>query len=195
MHREAEREANKAQARVWLRHARKLREGARLQVLPKSLGDPLLASLLEKAEDPAVQPVKRKKAAHPFQCQECGRRTSRHTCPGCGSSDIDLAPPAGTKTGPGTPWREFPKSVSGDSILEAMMKAEDTGVAGWPLVPSKRFPGERTLSCPKCKSTDVTLTGHYAARGTGPGGRGRLGDPGATNIIRCESCRHQEVYA
>lgn len=33
------------------------------------------------------------------------------------------------------------------------------GIGGWPLVPSATFPGETTLSCPKCGSTAVTLTG------------------------------------
>lgn len=42
-----------------------------------------------------------------FQCQECGRLTNAHACPGCRSTDIDLAPLPGMATGPGTPWRAF----------------------------------------------------------------------------------------
>lgn len=59
------------------------------------------------------------------------------------------------------------------------------GAHGWPLVPSTAFPGELTLACPKCGSTNVTLTVAY-----GPGGR--LGDPGATDIIRCEACKQAD---
>jgi hypothetical protein len=61
-----------------------------------------------------------------------------------------------------------------------------TGAHGWPLVPSKRFPGELTLACPKCGSTDIVFTGAY-----GPGGR--LGDPGGHDIVRCRSCKHQSM--
>ena len=63
-----------------------------------------------------------------------------------------------------------------------------TGAHGWPLVPSVRFPGETTLACPKCGSTDVYLTVAY-----GPGGR--LGDPGATDIIGCNACGHRDYKA
>ena len=59
---------------------------------------------------------------------------------------------------------------------------------GWPMVPSKAFPGELTNGCPTCGSTDVTITGAYAARGTGPCGRGRLGDPGGSSWLLCNGC-------
>jgi hypothetical protein len=64
----------------------------------------------------------------------------------------------------------------------------NTGANGWPLVPSKAFPGEQTLACPRCKSTNVTMTVRYPIRGSGPMGRGRLGDVGTKNVNRCESC-------
>jgi hypothetical protein len=46
-----------------------------------------------------------------------------------------------------------------------------------------RCPGE----C-RCGSRDVTSTAIYPVRGTGPGGRGRLGDPGACGISECHAC-------
>jgi hypothetical protein len=58
---------------------------------------------------------------------------------------------------------------------------------GWPLTPSKRFPKETALECPKCGSQNITLTGHGTGRGTGPGGRHRLGDPSVSYAL-CESC-------
>lgn len=59
------------------------------------------------------------------------------------------------------------------------------GAHGWPLVPSKTFPGEDTLSCPDCGRTDIKLSVIY-----GPGGR--LGDPGAVNTITCGVCGKRE---
>jgi hypothetical protein len=59
-----------------------------------------------------------------------------------------------------------------------------TGAHGWPLAPSKHFPGELTLACPQCHSTDIMMTVAY-----GPGGR--LGDPGATDIVACQTCGHR----
>lgn len=51
------------------------------------------------------------------------------------------------------------------------------GAFGWPLVPSKRFPKEESLSCPRCGSTDVVLSTY-----------GKLGDPQSGNTIRCKKC-------
>jgi hypothetical protein len=62
------------------------------------------------------------------------------------------------------------------------------GRGGWPLVASPTFPGERTLACPKCGSGGVEMTVAYPPVGTGPGGRGRLGDPGSSEVNRCVSC-------
>ena len=62
------------------------------------------------------------------------------------------------------------------------------GAHGWPLAPSQRFPGELTLACPACGSLDVTLGTRYPVHGTGPLGRGRLGDPGATEYSSCAVC-------
>jgi hypothetical protein len=66
-----------------------------------------------------------------------------------------------------------------------------TGAYGCPLVPSKRFPGELTLACVKCGSTDITMTGCYPVYGTGPCGRGRLGDPGGLDWAECGACGHR----
>jgi hypothetical protein len=65
---------------------------------------------------------------------------------------------------------------------------QKTGAQGWPLVPSTHFPGELTLGCPQCGSTDITMSVQYPVRGTGPMGRGRLGDPGSREYNRCNSC-------
>jgi hypothetical protein len=67
------------------------------------------------------------------------------------------------------------------------------GAHGWPLVPSKAFPGELTLACPKCGGTEILLTGSYGFPGTGPNGRGRLGDRGGLDVIRCETCKHEHT--
>lgn len=58
-----------------------------------------------------------------------------------------------------------------------------TGAHGWPLVPSTCFPEEHTLACPRCGSTNITLSVQY-----GPGGR--LGDPGTVEYASCEGCKH-----
>lgn len=62
------------------------------------------------------------------------------------------------------------------------------GRCGWPLVPSTRFPGETTIACPRCGSTNVVLSCYYGSPGSGPRGRGRLGDPGGGATNECESC-------
>jgi hypothetical protein len=62
-----------------------------------------------------------------------------------------------------------------------------TGAGGWPLTPSLRYPGELALTCPWCGSQQITLTVAY-----GPGGR--LGDPGAHDIVLCESCKRRDFY-
>lgn len=67
-----------------------------------------------------------------------------------------------------------------------------TGAFGWPLAPSKRFPGEMTLACPACGSTNVTMGVQYSPRGTGSRGQGRLGDPGSTDFIACNDCRKSD---
>jgi hypothetical protein len=63
-----------------------------------------------------------------------------------------------------------------------------TGRGGWPLVPSLRFPGETCLACPRCNSRNVVLSCAYPVRGSGPGGRGRLGDPGTKETNTCADC-------
>ena len=74
-------------------------------------------------------------------------------------------------------------------------KLKKRGFSGhnWPMVPSPTFKGENTISCPRCGSTSWTLGGHYAAHGTAPGGRGRLGDPGGSEVCRCNDC-HFETW-
>lgn len=96
--------------------------------------------------------------------------------------------PGVSKLSSGTEQREFDTQQEAREWVElaaAKRLHPKTGAHGWPLVPSTAFPGELTLACPKCGSTNVTLTVAY-----GPGGR--LGDPGATDIIRCETCHHAD---
>lgn len=65
-----------------------------------------------------------------------------------------------------------------DDVFTGKQKSNpDKGAFGWPLVPSVTFPNEQTLSCPKCGSTDVVLSGY-----------GRLGDRNSGNTIKCRSC-------
>lgn len=73
------------------------------------------------------------------------------------------------------------------------MSSAKLGRLGWPLVPSPKWPGEVSLSCPECGSTDVIMTGGYPVRGTGPMGRGRLGDPGGYSKNICNKCKHTAV--
>lgn len=61
-------------------------------------------------------------------------------------------------------------------------------VWGWNVADSKRNPNEKTLACPKCNSTDCTLSVEYPVYGTGPNGRGRAGDYGSKDYVRCNSC-------
>lgn len=73
-------------------------------------------------------------------------------------------------------------SVRGDAVLGRTVSSRASGYGLWPLVRDQ-------LSCPGCGSQNgILLTGCYAARGTGPGGRGRLGDPGALDWAECKRC-------
>lgn len=62
-----------------------------------------------------------------------------------------------------------------------LLQHETPGRGGWPIIDGE-------LCCPACLSSDVDLTCRYPAFGTGPGGRGRLGDPGAREINECRAC-------
>ncbi len=69
------------------------------------------------------------------------------------------------------------------------MHTKTTRYGGWPMVPSTKYPAELTIQCPHCKGTNITLTGDYGYTGTGPDGRGRLGDSGSTSYALCETCK------
>ncbi len=71
-----------------------------------------------------------------------------------------------------------------------MIKVVKTGVGGWPLVPSAHFPGEMTLACPRCKSTNITMTIRPGVRGSGSHGRWRIGDYGGHDLNVCNTCGH-----
>lgn len=47
---------------------------------------------------------------------------------------------------------------------------------------------ESRLQCPHCYSNLITITGRYGSPGSGPGGRGRLGDPGSVSWVECRAC-------
>lgn len=68
-----------------------------------------------------------------------------------------------------------------------------TGAGGWPLVPSKTFPGENTLACPKCGSTNIVMSTVRVGRGTGPRGRTRLGDV-SMESLQCKKCGNKSVF-
>lgn len=61
---------------------------------------------------------------------------------------------------------------------------------GFLKVPSKTRPGGFDQACPKCKSRKVTMTIQPGGRGSGPGGRWRMGDSGGKEITRCDDCGH-----
>lgn len=69
------------------------------------------------------------------------------------------------------------------------------GALGWPLVPSRTYPGESTLACPDCGSRDVALTVLPGARGTGPGGRWRMSDGGGKDLNECNACGYRATDA
>lgn len=66
---------------------------------------------------------------------------------------------------------------------------------GWPIdTPSKAFPNELTISCPNCRSTDITLTGEPIGRGSGVGGAYRLGDR-YRGVAVCNGCGNRGYAA
>lgn len=68
-------------------------------------------------------------------------------------------------------------------IVERRVSSRHSLYGYWPMV-------EDRLTCGKCGAmSGITLTGSYAFRGTGPGGRGRLGDPGSLSWAECETCK------
>lgn len=60
---------------------------------------------------------------------------------------------------------------------------------GWPLTNSSTFPGEKSLTCPRCGSQKITFSTRFG-RGTGPQGRPRMGDPGNRDYVRCNNCQN-----
>jgi hypothetical protein len=64
--------------------------------------------------------------------------------------------------------------------------ANGKGAHEWPFVANPNHPGEPMLACPKCGKSKISMTTAY-----GPGGR--LGDPGAHDIIRCFDCGYQDM--
>ena len=68
-----------------------------------------------------------------------------------------------------------------------LLPFEDVGRGGWPLVDGR-------LHCPACLSTNVTFSCRYPPRGTGPGGRGRLGDPNTREVNTCEDCGETHAW-
>lgn len=118
-------------------------------------------------------------------CAHCGNVLAYCTCPPRPRLLTDRCARCGHQSATHDAGRCFVGSCSCTGFPEPAPRPT-TGKHGWPLVPSTRFPGETTLACPQCASTDITLTGAY-----GPGGR--LGDPGGHEITRCNACRHQAL--
>lgn len=76
---------------------------------------------------------------------------------------------------------------------QTALRDKSVGAHGWPLKPGGN--GEPALHCPKCGHDDITMGVQYPVHGTGPMGRGRLGDFGSRETIKCNSCGHSEVSA
>lgn len=86
-------------------------------------------------------------------------------------------------------WKQIPVAKTPKTPKSAQADAgQQAGAGGWPLVPSKLFPGEMTLACPKCKSTNVMMMVAPSGRGTGPMWRSRMGDPGSSELNICQDC-------
>lgn len=57
----------------------------------------------------------------------------------------------------------------------------------WPLADNPKFPGEKTLSCPKCGSTSIQMRGANLTGDPRKGG-------GNWTTLTCESCGHSEYF-
>lgn len=90
-----------------------------------------------------------------------------------------------TPTKAGYPWEEKP-GVDRLTHLVERTAADSNIVHGWPIVDDPSAMDGRALVCPQCGSNQVTMTVQY-----GPGGR--LGDPGASDILICRSCGNRSV--
>ena len=97
----------------------------------------------------------------------------------------------GDHTHPGSYCEPHTRDLSHLDRVEVSRRvsSRQSGYGLWPMVASERWPDELTCACGKCGATSITLTGSYAARGTGAGGRGRLGDPGGLSWAECNVCR------
>ena len=78
---------------------------------------------------------------------------------------------------------------------QSTLRNKSIGAHGWPLVPSDKHPGETMLACPKCGLSSITMGAQWPVYGTGANGRGRMGDPGARDVITCNACGHSESEA
>jgi hypothetical protein len=76
---------------------------------------------------------------------------------------------------------------------QSTLRDKSVGAHGWPL--RMGADGERHLVCPKCGKSDITMGAQWPVRGTGPMGRGRMGDVGASEVITCNACGHSERKA
>lgn len=56
-------------------------------------------------------------------------------------------------------------------------------------------PDSRPGYCDNCGSTNVSMIGDPPARGTGPGGSGRMGDVGYGSKTECKDCGHTTRYS
>jgi hypothetical protein len=70
-----------------------------------------------------------------------------------------------------------------------------TGAGGFPLTMRVRnelgWVPEPMLVCPVCGSLHIYQAVAPGGRGTGPGGRWRVGDPGGACIVECGECGHK----
>lgn len=100
----------------------------------------------------------------------------------------------------GKPYQTIVYDTREQAVIAARATAQirtaiyaETGANGWPLI--KGTDSEMHLHCPKCSARSVTMGTQWPVYGTGPGGRGRMGDPGAMETIKCNACGHSERTA
>jgi hypothetical protein len=141
----------------------------------------------------AQQAKKRSSKKTASKCETCGNTnfTEGGSCTRCGRSktaslqylkcDKDGCDKNASQT------RRRPKDSKLVGLCLDHLKQGDA--EGYEKVSSKT--AGRPGTCENCGSENVVLQGYHAPTGTGPGGRGRMGDPGGGSKTQCKECGHE----